>query len=82
MPASEKYGQVRTERGDFPDDNEPVWLFRAKDGLLPAVLDYYMTLCEEAGSPHEHIEGIRKARDDVRKWQSQNRTQVPGTSPR
>jgi len=77
-----KYGQISTERGDFPDDSEPVFLFRAKDELLPAVLDLYATLCEVDGSPQEHVEAIRKARDDVWKWQSQNRTQVPGTSPR
>lgn len=76
MPEDRKYGRITTERGFFPAD-EPVFLFRAKDALLPTVLALYIELCEMAGSPPEHIEGISHARDSVIAWQREHKHQNP-----
>ncbi len=74
-----KYGLVTTEFGDIPD-TEPVIVFRAQDKLLPAVLEHYAALAEQAGSPQKHVLLIEAAQDRVEEWQAANFTKVPDSS--
>lgn len=82
----DKYGLIRTERGDFEEHgeehgDEPVFLFRSKDQLLPKVLAYYRQLCEEAGSPQHHLDGIDASIERIERWQADHFTQVPQSAP-
>jgi hypothetical protein len=74
-----KYGQVTTEFGNISDD-EPVVVFRAQDKLLPALLEEYMMLCKDAGSPQHHIDRIKKTFAEVWHWQQENHTQIPNSN--
>jgi hypothetical protein len=71
-----KYGRVTTEHGDLGED-EPVVVFRAQDRLLPAVLEVYWLMCENAGSPDRHLEQINAAKQAVKDWQTTHHTQTP-----
>jgi hypothetical protein len=71
-----KYGKVTTQFGDIPDD-EPVFLFRAKDRLLVPLLDHYLELCDEAESTERHMLLVRQARDRIAEWQDANPTRTP-----
>lgn len=76
MGIDNKYGQVKVERGTIADD-EPVVVFRSQDSLLVAVLDYYLELCSDSGSPEVHLDLIRKTTSDVVRWQASNFTKIP-----
>ncbi len=69
MARDRKYGAVTTEFGDFPHQDEPVVLFRAKDKLLIPTLQIYSVLCTVDGSPQKHIDLITATIDDVGYWQ-------------
>jgi hypothetical protein len=56
--------------------DEPLVLFRAKDKLVPAMLEHYAGLCEQAGSPPEQIQGIRHRLEAVKQWQAANANKV------
>lgn len=71
-----KYGDVRVERGDIRED-ELVVVFRARDALLPGLLKVYRLLCEVAGSPEHHLEGIHDAAMAVRNWQAVHGSRTP-----
>ena len=60
----------------IPDD-EPVLLFRAKDALLPKLLEHYLELCMEAGSPEEHLSDLREQIDLIRDWQGAHSAKTP-----
>lgn len=74
-----KYGDITNTKGGAISPNEPVFLFRAKDRLLPAVLSHYRLLCEQNGSPEHHLHGIDAAAEAVEDWQREHYTQTPGT---
>ena len=76
MAIDSKYGRVTTEHGTIGDD-EPVFIFRAQDALLPEVLDHYLDLCRDADAPVKHIGGIIDARAKVVRWQAQHHIQIP-----
>lgn len=76
MGYDNKYGAVTTEHGSIPDD-EPVFVFRSQDALLPEVLSHYRQLCAEAGSPQRHLVLIDEGRARVEAWQDGHRTRVP-----
>jgi hypothetical protein len=76
MAEDVKYGHVTTERGDI-GETEPVVVFRAKDKLLPTVLADYLDMCQRAGSPPHHLDGIEEAGRVVEAWQAEHFTQVP-----
>jgi hypothetical protein len=76
MAHERKYGRVTTEFGNIPED-EPVVLFRAQDKLLPSLLEHYLGLCEQAGSPARHLDGINELIDEVEEWQSIHSSKVP-----
>lgn len=75
MPVDRKYGRVRLEHGTVGVD-EPVVVFRAQDGMLPALLQSYAGLCRDAGSPQRHVDGIEKSLADVVRWQREHAGQV------
>ena len=76
MAIDGKYGKVTFEKGDIGED-EPVFVFRARDRLLPSVLEEYWWLCNDAGSPQHHLDSITKSKSDIEQWQSEHETQVP-----
>lgn len=80
MAIDTKYGTVTFEKGSIGED-EPVVVFRAKDVLLPLVLNEYMRAAIKAGSPAQHLEAIEKDKDAVEQWQKLNDTQVPQSDP-
>jgi hypothetical protein len=57
MAVDLKYGRVTTEFGTIAED-EPVFVFRAQDRLVPKVLEVYRVLCELLGSPQHHLDTI------------------------
>ena len=60
----------------IPDD-EPLMLFRAKDTLLPKLLEQYHELCKEAGSPEEHLSDLQEQIDLIRDWQAAHSATTP-----
>lgn len=78
-----KYGRITVEheRRIPIGDDEPVFLFRAKDELLPALLDQYLKLCDANGCTPEHLAGIAAACTEVVDWQRANGTPRPGDQP-
>ena len=71
-----KYGHVTLEHGHIGED-EPVMVFRAKDRLLPALIDMYLMMCRLAGSPQRHMDLISENRDIIVAWQRENPTKTP-----
>jgi hypothetical protein len=71
-----KYGRVTLEHGTVGED-EPVVVFRAQDALLPTLLDLYVFLCRNAGSPERHVAGVHAAQQTVIEWQTDHFNQVP-----
>lgn len=70
MAVSLKYGRVTVEKmpGTPFVDDEPVFVFRSSDQELPKLLRWYWTHCERAGSPRNHLIGIRDAEAEVIRW--------------
>ena len=75
MAVDRKYGKVTFEKGDIGED-EPVFVFRARDATVPDLLAEYWWLCDNAGSPQHHLDAIRDAKTDIEKWQKDNPDQV------
>lgn len=80
MPIDGKYGRVQLEHGTI-GKNEPVFIFRAQDELLPELLFLYHELCERNGSPQRHLDAILRSRDEILRWQEGNHTQTPQSAP-
>lgn len=75
MGYDRKYGKVTTEHGNIPDD-EPVIVFRARDKMVPAMLRFYMEMCEANGSPARHIDLVQGASRQIVQWQLDHKDQV------
>jgi hypothetical protein len=75
-----KYGKTQFPRGTIGED-EPIFVFRAQDKILPIVLEFYATMCEEAGSPPEHINIILTRKNEILAWQENrsNKTKIPSS---
>jgi len=73
-----KYGKVTTEHGDIPDD-EPVIVFRARDKMVPAMISFYRSLCQDNGSPQRHLDLIQRCANNIIQWQADHpeRTRQP-----
>ena len=52
-----------------PDD-EPLILFRAKDKLLVQLLEFYMKLCGDGGSPESQLSLLKQRIDLIKSWQA------------
>lgn len=78
MPIDAKYGEilVSNEPGNPFVDNEPVFLFRAADITVPALLVVYQTLCTGRGCDQAHVAGIHRALETFRAWQRDNPDRV------
>jgi hypothetical protein len=70
-----KYGEVTTTHGEFLED-EPVVVFRGRDELLPQLMEMYLDLCLEAGSPTHHLKLILDSRERIKCWQEENPFEV------
>lgn len=75
MGTEGKYGRVTTEHGSIPED-EPVFLFRARDKALPQLLTRYAALCLGMGARQEHIAGILLQQERIETWQREHPDQV------
>lgn len=61
---------------DSIPDGEPIMLFRAKDLAMPAMLECYATICEQLGSPTQHVDHVRAIKQKVLDFQRTNRDVV------
>lgn len=80
MPLDNKYGKVTLEKGTVGED-EPVFIFRAQDKLLPDLLQAYYVLCSDVKSPARHLEKILEGKQQIEKWQEENFTKIPSSDP-
>ncbi len=79
MARDSKYGRITVEKppAGMPfGDDEPLVLFRGTDGMLVDLLDHYYDLCEDNGSPSEHVAAVFDLRDAVMVWQRANPDRV------
>lgn len=70
------YDPIQDPRGKIGED-EPVMLFRAKDRLMPHVLEAYRSLLSAASADPTMIDAVALHIARVNKWQLRNRTQTP-----
>lgn len=70
-----KYGKVSTTLGDIPED-ELVMVFRAKDALVPNMLDEYLKLAIEAGCTPGFQTKVAMMRGALRTWQIEHEDRV------
>lgn len=68
MAIDHKYGRVTLEHGSIGED-EQVIVFRARDRLLPMLLEIYVILCQIAGSTERHIRLIKESAVKILAWQ-------------
>ena len=78
MAQDNKYGKVTIEHGNIGED-EPVFVCRAQDVLLPEVLAYYAMCCIKAGSPARHINIILESLEKIKRWQILNNPRIPSS---
>lgn len=76
MAIDNKYGRVTFPNGDIGED-EPIFVFRAQDKLLPYVLEMYYDLCETEECHVRHLEKIHESRVIIKEWQDKHFTKLP-----
>jgi hypothetical protein len=66
-----KYGKITVERepGNPLGDDEPVFVLRARDVVLPGLLGKYEEDCASYGCDESHLRAIRRAQAAVIDWQ-------------
>lgn len=79
MPIDNKYGRVTLEHGNIGED-EPVFIFRGQDVIVPRLLGAYLQLCVEAGSPIQHLRLILEGLEQIQDWQEKHNPRVPDSS--
>lgn len=79
MPIDNKYGRVTLEHGNIGED-EPVFIFRGQDIIVPRLLGAYLQLCIEAGSPDQHLKLILEGMTQIRDWQETHHPRIPDSS--
>ena len=57
-------------------NNEPVFVLRAKDSVAEDTIFEYLSRCINAGCSQEHLNGVRKIRDDFIQWKRDHQDQV------
>lgn len=70
-----KYGTMENFLSKLHPD-EPWFVFRAQDTLLPAILKHYAELLHEAKAEPDMIGGILIFEEKVRAWQQDNKDKV------
>jgi hypothetical protein len=69
-------GDITKVDGTPIPTDEPLILFRGKDKLLPQLLEDYRRLCEEAGSPSEHLTALDEQIKTIKSFQAANTDKV------
>lgn len=77
MPYDHKYGRVTLENQRNIADDEPVFVLTAHDALSVYLLRSYHKMCEEAGSPENHLRSIESDIDLFTEWQSSHTVRTP-----
>jgi hypothetical protein len=74
--AKPKYLVFRTDGTDIPED-EPCWVFRAKDALALAAIVAYRAMAEGVALPPEFLADIDAHIDRIRSWQERHGAKMP-----
>lgn len=74
--AREDYNRIQDPEGKI-GENEPVFLFRAKDVLAPVVLARYAELLKLHGCQQEMIDSTLLWEQKMREWQRQKGCKLP-----
>jgi len=69
-------GDITKLDGTPVPDDEPLVLFRAKDKLLPQLLEDYNKLCQDAGCQVQQVESLGPLIQQVKDWQAANQDKV------
>jgi len=69
-------GDITKLDGTSIPQDEPLILFRGKDKLLPVLLEQYRQLCQDAGSPQQHLKLVEQRIKDIKIWQEKNQGKV------
>ena len=69
-------GNITKMDGTPIPDDEPLILFRAKDKLLPQVIENYKRLCQAAGCQPQQVESLGPLVQQVKDWQTANAGKV------
>ena len=69
-------GNITKMDGTPIPDDEPLILFRAKDKLLPQVIENYKMLCQDAGCQPQQVESLGPLVQQVKDWQTANAGKV------
>ena len=69
-------GNVTKLDGTPITDDEPLVLFRAKDKLLPQLLEDYKKLCQDAGCQAQQVETLGPLIQQVKDWQATHQDKV------
>ena len=69
-------GNITKMDGTPIPDDEPLILFRAKDKLLPQVIENYKKLCQDAGCQPQQVESLGPLVQQVKDWQTANAGKV------
>lgn len=77
MAFDSKYGVVTFERGDIKED-EPVFVLRGQDYLVPEVLEAYLNLCDLYGCPPNHLQAIKNQIQHFMDYRAKHYTKLPG----
>lgn len=67
-----KYGGVKTEKGDIPED-EPVFILRAQDVFSPTVVRFYATLRASI----EDFDGAKECHDFAEVMEAWPKRKIP-----
>ncbi len=59
-----------TSNGQPIPADEPLMLFRGRDRLLPALLDYYLQLRQQSGMTPEQLADLQAQVDAIKQWQA------------
>lgn len=72
-------GDLTKLNGTPVPEDEPLILFRAKDKLLVELLEYYMKLCSDGGSPESQLNLLQQRIDLIKLWQTdhQDKLKIP-----
>lgn len=74
------YDPIQDPRGLIGKD-EPVFLLRAKDSLMPAVLDFYVSLLKTHLNDVPFVEAVEAQKALTLAWQAKNGKQYPDILP-
>lgn len=69
-------GDITKLDGTPVPQDEPLILFRGKDKLLPRLLEMYKQLCQDGGSPQNHLDLLQQRIDEIKEWQDSNLDKV------